>query len=117
MGGSVRLSGGGDEGIFVKQTTRRTSECINSVQLTWKTTVRGQGQVGLHCSSDRDYCSGVRQKRGASLRETILLLVLDYDCEWGTIKGAHGLPTTVNRINFAVTLAYCSTVHLHLMTC
>lgn len=30
MGGSVRLSGG-DEGVFVKQTTRRTGECINSI--------------------------------------------------------------------------------------
>ena len=44
---SVRLSGG-DEGIFVKQTTRRTSECINSVDR--RTTARGQDS--LHCSSE-----------------------------------------------------------------
>jgi hypothetical protein len=113
MGRSVLLRGG-DEGIFVKQTTRRTSECINSIDSNnLEDDGKGTGQVGLHCSSHRDYCSGVRLKRGASLRETIL--VLGYDCEWGTIIGAHGLPTTVNHINSAVTLAYCSTVHLHLM--
>jgi hypothetical protein len=111
---SVRLPGG-DEGIFVKQTTRRTSECINSIDRR-ATTVRGQDKSVCTAAPNRDYCSGVRQKRGASLRETIL--VLGYDCEWGTIIiGAHGLPTAVNHINFAVTLAYCSTVHLHLMPC
>jgi hypothetical protein len=58
-GRSVRLSGG-DEGIFVKQTTRRTSECINSIDDNLGDNGKGTGQVGLHCSSDRDYCSGVR---------------------------------------------------------
>lgn len=96
VGASLTL----DEGIFVKQTTRRISESVNSIDRQTDRQTGESDRTGLRCSPHRDYCSGVRSEALRYDRAIIGIMIVK--------RGTR----TADRLSQLE-----SAVHLHLMPC